>query len=329
MSCYTPINAYRTRTGISFHQNDDENLYEISLPCGQCIGCRLEYARQWAVRITHEASLHEQNCFLTLTYDNENINPQKSLNKTDPQSFMKRLRSWAHRQNTKNKKALYGKIGFFMCGEYGENKSRPHYHSCLFNFDFPDKLRIENSRSGHSQWQSQILTDLWQMGRATIGTLTPESAAYTAGYVTKKIRGAAAASYYGDLVPEYTACSRRPAVGLNWIEKYHSDIYNYDTCMVGGKIQRPPRYYDKFYEKKFPEKYLDTKIKRDYSMLSLDKNEQSTERLNVKLKVALKNQETYGKRSLNAESVITSGLQAPQKTYDEKVVKYREEILGQ
>lgn len=328
MSCYTPILAYRTRTGISFHQNDDENLYEIKLPCGQCLGCRAEYARQWAVRITHEASLHEQNCFLTLTYDNEHINAQRSLDKSDPQLFMKRLRKWCWQQNKKHG-ANYGKLGYFMCGEYGENKSRPHYHSCLFNFDFPDKLRIEDSRSGHEQYQSKILDKIWQMGRATIGSLTPESAAYTAGYVNKKIRGSNASDYYGDLLPEFTTCSRRPAIGLNWIKKFHSDIYNYDTCMIQGKTQRPPRYYDKFFEKEFPEKYLDTKAKREHNMLLLDQNEQTTERLNVKHKVALKNQETYGKRSLNIESTSTSGIYTPQKIYDEKVVKYREEILGQ
>lgn len=333
MSCYTPISAYRTRNGISFHQNDDENLYEIKLPCGQCLGCRAEYARQWAIRITHEASLHEQNCFLTLTYDNDHLNKQKSLDKSDHQLFMKRLRKWCWRENKKpeniEKGIHYGKLGYFMCGEYGENKSRPHYHSCLFNFDFPDKLRIEDSRSGHAQWESKTLNEIWQMGRATIGALTPQSAAYTAGYVTKKIRGSDSAAYYGGLLPEYTACSRRPAVGLNWIKKFHSDIYNYDTCMVDGKTQRPPRYYDKFFEKEFPEKYLDIKIKRDYTQLTQNKNEQTTERLNVKHKVALKNQETYGKRNLNMGTSISTGLSDAQKNYDQKVVQYREETIGQ
>lgn len=340
MSCYTPLSAFRTRNGISFHQNDDENLYEIKLPCGSCIGCRLEYARQWSVRITHEASLHEQNCFLTLTYDNEHLNNQQSLDKSDPRAFFKRLRQWAHRQNVKHKRKIYGKLGFFMCGEYGENKSRPHYHACLFNFDFPDKSRIEDSRSGHPQFESEILTQLWSMGRATIGALTKESAAYTAGYVTKKIRGNNASDYYGDLVPEYTACSRRPAIGLDWIKKYYTDIYNYDTCMVDGKTQRPPRYYDKYLEKTFPDMMLDIRMNREYNMCTLNTEDQTEERLNVKHKCAL------AKHQMSGMSTKTSGdsirhsrgsdpfhgysrnlgtLSDAQQLYDQRVVAYREE----
>ena len=36
---------------------------KLTLPCGNCIGCRLERSRQWAVRCMHEASLYEDNCF--------------------------------------------------------------------------------------------------------------------------------------------------------------------------------------------------------------------------------------------------------------------------
>lgn len=223
-----------------------------------------------------------------------------------------------------------------MCGEYGENFARPHYHSCLFNFGFPDRVRIEDSRSGHPQFESKTLNKIWGLGRATIGALTPESAAYTAGYVTKKIRGSASADYYGDRLPEYTACSRRPAVALDWIKKYHSDIYNYDTCMVGGKTQRPPRYYDKFFEKEFPQKMLDVKIKRDYSQLTQNEQEGTIERLNVKHKVALVNHKQNGSRTLpcgdflsGRNSQTSDGLSDAQKSFDQRVVSYREEILRQ
>ncbi|WNK13611.1 MAG: replication initiator protein [Microvirus sp.] len=319
MACYTPINAFRTRDGISFHQNEDENLYPIKLPCGQCVGCRMEYARQWAVRCVHEASLHENNCFLTLTLDNDHLKSNLSLDKTDFQLFMKRLRK-------EYPKRKYGKINYYMCGEYGENFSRPHYHACLFNFDFPDKLEIETSQTGHKQYSSEILQKLWKMGRCTIGDVTPESAAYVARYVSKKIRGSAASDHYGDRLPEYTTCSKRPTIGLNWIEKYHTDVYNYDVLIQEEQKMRPPRYYDKFYEKNFPEKYLDIKCKREYdsSIQSLSL-ENTPERMNVKHKLALIRSKQLH-RKLEDDSFLKKDPKTIQ-SYDNKVVEYNEESL--
>jgi len=266
---------------------------------------------------------------------------------------MKRLRKYRWQQNKKlfkqirklksydlllyekfRKKVIHDlKIGYYMCGEYGENFSRPHYHACLFNISFPDQLRVENTKSDLPQFESEILNNLWQKGKVTIGELTPASAAYTAGYVTKKIRGSNAADYYGSLLPEYTACSRKPAIGLNWIEKYHTDIYNYDICMIAGKTQRPPRYYDKFYEKKFPEKMLDTKQKREYStFFNINHEEQTEERLNVKHQIKILQSKIKDSRAMdNRERSLDlpQGLLTYPQSYDEKVIKYRKELLGQ
>jgi hypothetical protein len=101
----------------------------LELPCGQCIGCRLERSRQWAMRCLHESSLYDRNAFVTLTYDDEHLPPGGSLNYPDFQRFMKRLR--------KNSKSP---IRFYMGGEYGESTLRPHFHVCLFGYDFPDKV---------------------------------------------------------------------------------------------------------------------------------------------------------------------------------------------
>ena len=37
------------------------------------------------------------------------------------------------------RKRLGADIRFYMCGEYGENFGRPHYHAILFNVDFLTK----------------------------------------------------------------------------------------------------------------------------------------------------------------------------------------------
>lgn len=261
--------------------------------------------------------MHEKNCFLTLTLNDDHVSSNYSLDKNDFPLFMKRLRK-------KYSFKKYGKIGYYMCGEYGENFSRPHYHACLFNFDFPDKIEIQTSKSGHRQFTSKILDSLWQNGHATIGDVTPESAAYVARYVTKKIRQDND-NYYGSRVPEYTTCSRRPAIGLKWVEKYHSDIYNNDVLIFNEHKVRPPRFYDKVYEKNFPEKFLDIKAKREESQLLKNRDDESPERMNVKHKIAVLNSQKE-QRSFECQSPDKQTY-AQVQNYDNKVINYNEEIL--
>lgn len=98
MACYSPLSGYRSRTpgknggfGIVFNRSlSNGQCVEVS--CGQCIGCRLELSRMWAVRCVHEASLYDENCFITLTYRPEDLPLDGSLNKVHFQKFMKRLR---------------------------------------------------------------------------------------------------------------------------------------------------------------------------------------------------------------------------------------------
>lgn len=82
MLCYSPLVAWRGerlpsgKRSVVFKKSDavqSLSAFEIKLPCGQCIGCRLERSRQWAMRCVHEASLYEKNCFITLTYDDSHL----------------------------------------------------------------------------------------------------------------------------------------------------------------------------------------------------------------------------------------------------------------
>lgn len=84
--------------------------FKIKIPCGKCIGCRLDYSRDWAVRAVHESMLYKNNTFVTLTFDDEHLPDDKSLNKGYMSSWMKRFR-----------KKFGNDIRFMMCGEYGEN----------------------------------------------------------------------------------------------------------------------------------------------------------------------------------------------------------------
>lgn len=94
MACYHPAKAVRTLAGdVRFVSQSTVDGDLLKLPCGQCIGCRLEKSRQWAVRCLDEAQMHSENCFITLTNTDESVAKYgRSLDVGVFQKFMKRLR---------------------------------------------------------------------------------------------------------------------------------------------------------------------------------------------------------------------------------------------
>lgn len=204
--------------------------------CGRCLGCRLEYSRQWAVRCMHEASLHDRNCFVTLTY----AEAPKDLQYSDFQLFMKRLRrSW-------------GRCSFYMSGEYGETNGRPHFHSVLFGVDFSDKVYFGRSPSGFKLYTSASLSALWPHGFSSVGGLTFETCAYVARYVHKKMLQANGGAYAGS-VGEFSRMSLRPAIGKRWFDRFgQSDVLPEGTVVVNGVSAVAPRYYRRELRKRFP-----------------------------------------------------------------------------
>ncbi len=268
MACFSPLTGYRSRTpgkaggfGIVFDRSKS-NGQVVEVGCGQCIGCRLDRSREWAIRCVHESQLYDENCFLTLTYAPEFLPEDCSLDKRHFQGFMKRLR----------RRFSGRRIRFFHCGEYGEELHRPHYHACLFNFDFPDK-EVYKTVNGFELFTSRVLEETWRLGFCTIGAVTFETAAYVARYVMKKFYGDEAREHYlvcleetGELVQlqsEYVTMSRRPGIGRDWYERFKDDLFPSDECVIDGVIHKPPRYYEKLYQLEDPEGFLGVKRKRD------------------------------------------------------------------
>ncbi len=249
MACYGPLDGWRSRTvnesglrSVVFELKEGYHDLPVSLPCGQCVGCRLEKSRQWAMRCMHEASLNDENCFITLTHDDDHLPKWGSLDKSAFPKFMKRLRKRHDGQS----------IRYYHAGEYGDRFGRPHYHSCLFGFDFRDKVPW-TSRGDFPVWRSPELEELWPYGQSELGSVTFESAAYVARYITKKVTGARAEDYYsvtletGEVVhvqPEYATMSRKPGIGKEWFDKFGCEVYAADSVIVRGKEMKPPRFYD-------------------------------------------------------------------------------------
>jgi len=238
MSCFHPLYGHKSSSGKWLSKTNDIYAEPMTVPCGQCTGCRSEYSRQWAIRIMHEASLNSDNSFITLTYDKKNLPQNNSLEK---KAFPKFIRSL--RQKNKGKK-----IRYYACGEYGDNFGRPHYHAILFNY-FPDDVRPLKK----DLYTSRIISDSWcNKGYVSVGNVTFQSAAYVSNYVQKKINGKNQLEHYTNTQtgewrqPEFSLMSRKPGIGKKWFDKYYKDIYQIgkDGLHVNGKFMKPPKYYD-------------------------------------------------------------------------------------
>ena len=278
MPCFSPLKGWvdSDTGGIKFRRDGSTATMEVA--CGQCLGCRLDRSRMWAMRIVHESSLHDDNCFVTLTYDDVHVPVDWSLNRKHFVDFMKRLRKAVEPE----------KLRFFMCGEYGSrckhgidlervvcplcNVGRPHYHACLFNCSFPDLVSY-GSRDGELCFTSALLERIWGFGFVSVGDVNFVSAAYVARYILKKVTGDRADDHYlccdldgvvTFLEPEYCTMSRRPGLGREWFAKYSSDVFPSDEVPVPGSgvFRGVPRYYEAIFKCSDPLSLADIKAVR-------------------------------------------------------------------
>lgn len=276
MTCYHPLHAFKRGTYDSgsdyykitsnkvmsvmydpinnhWYKSTDPNEYPINeyldIPCGQCTGCRLDYAKDWTTRMMLEALYHDKTYFVTLTYDEEHV-PRSSyveyetgevkeiltLRPDDFTKFMKRLRYYY----TKNE------LRFYMCGEYGSQTLRPHYHMICFGLDLDDLKPFKKSGTGNDIYLSETLSKAWKNGLVDVSEASYESMGYVARYVMKKLKGKDSAEYERfNIVPEYTNMSRMPGIGKMYYDEHKDEIYLRDEIILSnGKTVRPPRYFD-------------------------------------------------------------------------------------
>lgn len=223
---------------------------DAKVPCGRCIGCRLEKARQWAMRAVLESHLYDHCYSLTLTYDDANLArycPDGGLHHEEFQKFMKRYR-----------KMFGSEIRYFMCGEYGDRHGRPHFHAIIFNHKLPD-LRFHKMSGAYPLYTSKALSRIWNRGYCAVGNMSFESAGYIARYHTKVHKGQHEKMIGGfcDIKTgefhkkrqEYSQASRRPGLGGDWFKQFKSDCYPKDFVTVRGIKMKPPKYFDYLYEK--------------------------------------------------------------------------------
>ncbi|AXF52360.1 MAG: replication initiator protein [Microviridae sp.] len=278
MACYHPLTGYDLTPKYFTCQETRKIVFNVnpvlaselsrqgrvlSIPCGQCIGCRLEYSRQWANRCMLELPYHDQAWFVTLTYDDahvpktfsvdpetgEAISPVMTLRKRHFQLFMKQLRyrfSGDH-------------IRFFAAGEYGTNSLRPHYHAILFGLHLKDLVLYKRSVLDYPYFNSESLSRCWvdssdgsQRGYVVAGAVSWDTCAYVARYILKKQKGATASVYQElNIEPEFSLMSRKPGIGRQYYDD-HPDMFKYDKINVktpaGGRSFTHPLYLRRLYE---------------------------------------------------------------------------------
>lgn len=250
MRCVQPYRAFRSRartakgknviSGRRVHSEDTP----IALPCGSCLPCKLERARQHAVCCMHEASLSEANCFVSLTYDEESLPFGGSLVREHLRDFIKRVRKrYVYRYPNLDvvRAGCVKRIRYFACGEYGERYARPHYHILFFGFDFPDKRKFCR-REGFDIFRSDGLESLWTFGRSEIGAVSFASAGYVAGYVASKLDE----RVLGDREEEF--CVMSQSIGIEWFQRWHPSVVARDSVIVNGVEASIPRRYQKYLE---------------------------------------------------------------------------------
>lgn len=252
------MQAWRTPKGVLYIKNTPKSPEDspLELPCGHCILCRQEHARQWAIRITHEAQLHEENSFITLTYSDNTAPKDGNLNYSHLQKFWKRLR-----------KEL-GPLSYYAVGEYGDKTNRPHYHACIFGHAFL-KNRVIIRETPTLLWTSPTLYKAWGMGNVSVGALNFQTAVYTASYVTKKlgyqkryVQLDVDTGELKDMIQPRAFMSLNPAIAKNWLAQYGKYVYDYDQVVINGKPQKPPKYYDEWLRKTNEQHHKSIKEKR-------------------------------------------------------------------
>lgn len=263
MSCYDPMcgqGCIDSETGQLVYkiigkynpkQKEGSVLPVIPIPCGKCLGCRLDYARRWADRLILELDHTGKGIFLTLTYNDEHV-PRvyvreeeidimcgQTLDVRDVQLFMKRLR----------KKFSDREIRFYLVGEYGSTTDRPHYHAIIFGLcleDFFDCIKIGQNELGQDYFTSGLMSSIWSdnenkpMGYTLMSEVSYKTCAYVARYCMKKAFNLPYGYFTlpefmrNGFKAEFTLMSRRPGIAGYWYED-HPDCKDLSKFFVSDQ----------------------------------------------------------------------------------------------
>jgi len=237
MPCFHPIPAEDDGSNVVLHPS--KGAQNLSLPCGNCIGCKVARAQEWAARCMHELREHHSAIFATLTYSEKWLPPSGSLVPDDLMLFHKRLRKAMYEGeawlSVNESGAFAGRLRYVACGEYGDVGGRPHYHSILFGLGCNDKVRATSKL-----FNSPELERVWGLGAVKFGEVTHASCAYVAGYTAKSFGRSYCDSDGVVLERPFLRCSK--GIGSEYVRRY-ADDFRSGALVVDGVARKIPRYY--------------------------------------------------------------------------------------
>lgn len=347
MSCYHPLKAFEIGIKdngkkdlkiteydvdhLEFRHGKWQKVYEpirlnvfknirsqyLEVPCGQCIGCRLDHAKLWADRMMLEVPYHKHCWFITLTYNDNSIPVNNidengevrttvglsnmvdeysvtTLRKKDFQDFIKRLRRYVEYHKIPDSPCRY-----FACGEYGDNTRRPHMHAIIFGLEIPDLVPFSKNENGDVLYTSEMLSKIWSVGFVTIGECTWNTCDYVARYVIKKQKGVnKELSDCYSFESEFALMSRKPGIGRMYYEDNKDSIFEYDHIYLDGDNTRQlaiPKYFERIKEIEDND-FVDKRKKKKIKVSKMSKSE-SLQRTDLTYKQLLKVREN----TLNAK----------------------------
>lgn len=236
MKCADPTLCYTTEKGsrqfrhFSLANDLFKQMAQLVFNCGKCIHCRKKKAFELACRCVLHASMYEDNCFLTLTYDENKKGYHNGFKYSDIQKFKKRLRSYCKRNTGK-------RIEVFNVHEYGRNRKK-HWHLVIFNWSPRDRT-LFTQRNSIPYYSSDVITKLWRYGFHCVGDVTEASAMYQSQYMEKDFRNR------NETSEKYKSHSKHSGIGKPYFYANYSQILKLGYIPFGGKKMPLPRYFEK------------------------------------------------------------------------------------
>lgn len=228
--CITPFTVKDKLTGDS-----------IPVPCGKCPPCFSRRISGWSFRLMQQDKVSYSSHFLTLTYDTKHLPISKNGFPTltkgqqgDLTLFFKKLRQAHVRLYNKLRIPLESRryIKYYSCGEYGTQRSRPHYHVLIFDCF------------------TELIQPSWEKGQVHYGFVSEASVGYTLKYMCKQ--GKIPLHARDDRQPEFSVMSK--GLGISYLSAkmrawHTTSLEERQYCPLpdGKKIAMPRYYRNKLY----------------------------------------------------------------------------------
>lgn len=221
--CLTPIRAELNDLGTPTFTPEGS----LTLPCGTCFECLTKRTQEWATRASHEMSLHKENCFLTLTYDNDNLPSIHDFSqKTLFRLFIKRLR----------KSLGDKKIKYLASHEFGGQTFRPHHHLIIFGWSPANQKFLKNTPAGYPIFRAPHLEKNWEHGYSSVAEANSQTAYYVASYALKGKKHTYT-DPLGEVITVKDSMTCSQGIGLKYAQKNLQHLVDSNKHI--------PRYYKK------------------------------------------------------------------------------------